>query len=305
MQPNKTYIEEKTHVPKFYCRASAIGKIMTDPQGKSIADKMEDAEQAIIDKKLKRDAAKPGSKTAINYQEAIDKLTAHLGTLKAEDQFPKLSSVCISYLRSWLNEHLYQRRSEFTSKYTDKGTAVEDDAIIYASGYVDGMGLCSKNTERFFNDYINGEPDVLTDETVFDIKASWSHDTFPLYETELPEKDYKWQVIGYMGLTGLRQASVLYVLMSAPEAVIQREARFRLGYDYTEEQYLEFADTYRYDTMPPHLRLKEFKVPFSQADLDAIYNRVEQCRKYIDMVLLPEIEKNAKIYTEQTEEVPA
>jgi hypothetical protein len=40
-----------------------------------------------------------------------------------------------------------------------------------------------KNDQRIENDFITGECDIITNESIIDIKTSWSLDTFP----ELPE----------------------------------------------------------------------------------------------------------------------
>ena len=283
----------------FKIRASAIGAIMTEPRGKSVKAQMEELRQAIAEATAKREATRPELKTYTNLGEKIAKLEAELEDLKPMENEPNLSQTCVSFLQDWVNERLYGRRLEFKSKYTDKGNMVEDGAILYASMFVDGMGLESKNLEHFEDEFITGTPDIVTGtEWLNDIKASWSHGTFPLYDKEVPTKDYWWQVMGYMGLTGKTKAKVIYVLMSMPEELISKEAKWQLGYNYTEEQYQEFADQYRYDNLPPWLRLKEFEVLFSEETYQDICNRVLECRAYIENHILPAIEANAKKYPE-------
>lgn len=207
-----------------------------------------------------------------------------------------LSKTCRTYLESWVNEIVYGRRIEFTSKQTSKGIEVEDDAIVYASGYIPEMGLSSKNTRRFTSQFLQGEPDVISTEYVFDVKSSWSHATFPLYAPGLPESDYEWQVLGYMALTGKTKGRVVYALMSMPEEMILREARYRLGQEYSFEEYEEFAAQFRYDDLPPHLRLKEYEIQYDAEKIAAIEKRVLECRAYIQSVILPELLKNQNKY---------
>ena len=66
---------------------------------------------------------------------------------------------------------------------------MEDEAIDLVGEYY-GLGFVLKNEEHFENYFVTGTPDLITETTVRDIKCSWSLDTFPAYESELPNKDY-------------------------------------------------------------------------------------------------------------------
>ena len=283
-------------IPEFRIRCSAIGSIMTDPRGKSVAEKITEIEASIVEKSAKLEVTKPTLKTYQNILDSIRKLETSRELLLPLIDAPNLSQTCISFLEKWVSEKVYKRRVEFTSKQTNKGNIVEEDAIIYASGHVGEMGLSSKNEQRFNSDFLHGEPDVISEDYVFDLKSSWSHDTFPLYATELPESDYEWQVLGYMALTGKKKGRVIFALMSMPEEMIMKEARWKLGYEYTEDQYQEFADQFRYDDLPPYLRIKEFEVEYSEEKIEAIKKRVLECRDYINNTILPRIEENSKKY---------
>lgn len=289
---------ENLEIPLFKIRCSAIGKIMTEPQGKSIEQKISDCKNAISETILKRDATRPELKTWANLNARLSKLEWEHAELVTQIGTPRLSKTCVSFLESWVNEFVYQRRIEITSKTMDKGNLVEDDAIIYASGHVKEMGLSSKNMRKFGNDWADGEPDVISDDYVFDTKCSWSHDTFPLYRPELEETDYDWQVKGYMALTGKTKGRVVFVLMSMPEEMIQKEARWKLGTEFTRAEYEKFAEQFRYDSLPPYLRIKEYEVEHDETAIEAIKKRVLECREYINNTILPALETNAKKYTD-------
>jgi len=287
------------NIPLFKCRSSAAGKIMTEPRGKSVREQMDDIQAEVAAKmQMQEDAKTKSGKMYENRAAKIEQLEARWHELDAIKDVPNLSSTCIAFLREWLNEResMYNRRVEISGKMLDKGNAVEDDAIVFLSGYIDEMGLVSKNLHHFSDEHLHGTPDIIGAEYVFDVKSSWNHNTFPLYETGLPESDYEWQVLCYMALTGKKKGLVTYALMSLPEAMIAKEARWKLPQDYTMEQYEEFASQYRYDDLPVHLRIKEFEVEYDQDKIDAIRQRVEDCRKYITNVLLPEVEKNRAKY---------
>lgn len=285
-------------IPVFKIRCSSIGKIMTNPQGKSVAEKVADLRLALAEKRAKLDVTKPTLKTYANISASVAKTEAEIERLLPDIDKPRLSQTCKTYLAQWVCQYVYNRLVEFTSKQTDKGNAVEEDAILYAMGHVPALGLASKNMEKFQDEYMIGTPDIVTDTHIWDVKSSWSHETFPLFDRELPESDYDWQVTGYMALTGKTQGKVLFALMSMPEEMIMKEARWRLGYNYDESQYQEFADQFRYDSLPAYLRLKQYDVVFDPEKVEAIQRRVIECRQYIDTVIIPALEQNAKIYTD-------
>lgn len=285
-------------IPQFRIRCSAIGKIMTEPRGKSISEKVADAEKTLAEKTVKLSEAKPGTKTHANIQAAIKKLEAEIEALKKRIDEPNLSETCISYLESWVTEKLYARRVDFTAKTTDKGNLVEDDAIAYLSCHVPGFEFATKNTEHFADEYMHGSPDVLEAEIGADVKSSWNHSTFPLYYNELPSADYYGQMQGYMNLTGRKKWKVIYCLMSIPEEMLLKEARHRLGPDYSKEQFDEFAANYMYDDLPPHLRIKEFDVSYDPEYIERVKTRVTECRKYIADNLIPIIQKQESKYND-------
>ena len=285
-------------LPDFRIRCSAIGQIMTEPSGKSPKEKLLDAINKLAEQEAKLFTIRPELKSYATQQERIVKTKDEIKHLESIADIPNLGKTCISYLEKWVTERIYERRVDISTKTMKKGLLVEDDAITYACGWIPEMGLANKNSQRFRNHFMEGEPDVINDEEdyVFDTKCSWDHTTFPLYYKEVPDKDYYWQLIGYMGLTGKRKARVVYVLMSMPEEMIQKEARWRLGYEFSELEYVEFSAQFRYDDLPAHLRLKEFEVEWDEESYLAITNRVLECRQYINDVILPSIIENLERY---------
>ena len=292
-------------IPPFRIRASAIGTIMTEPKGKSIATKIKELEAKIIEATEKWATIREGLKSKAITAERVEKLKAERERLLPYKDAPHLSQSCITYLEKWCNEWVYARRLEFTSKQTDKGNLVEGDAIVYACGHIPDMGLPSKNQKSFREDeWIQGTPDVLAEEYVFDVKSSWTHDTFPLYCSEIPNTDYDWQVKGYMHLTGKRKGRVLFVLMSMPEEMLRKEARWKLGQEFTEAQFMEWAAQYQYDDLPPCLRLKEYEVDWDDEAIEAVKRRVLECRAYIQDSIIPALKINAAKYGDDVEEEP-
>jgi len=288
-------MQSEISIPVFKISASQCGKIMSGADGKSVKQRLEELRIEIADREAKLAEMKPTLKTYPKQVEMFKRRQAEYLELLPRENEPNLSKTCITYLRKWADEKIYKRRVEFTSKQTDKGNLVEDVSIDYASIHLE-WGLVSKNLERFHNEWAHGEPDLVLENEVPDIKSSYTHETFPLYSPELENKDYEWQDLVYQWLTGIQKGSIVFVLTSMPDEMIRKEARFskQLPEGYTEQEYEEFAAQFRYDDLPPYLRIKQYDVEYSEEKIEAIKTRVNECRKYIETVLIPEVEKNFK-----------
>ena len=288
-------------IPDFRIRCSAIGKIMTDSRGKSVPQQIEENQAAITEKRAKLADMKPTLKTYAKLQEQISKLEAKVSELEARKDEPNLSETCKTYLEQWVTEKLYQRRVDFTAKTTDKGNLVEDDAILYLSCHVPGFEFATKNTQYFADEFMHGTPDIIEDEIGADVKSSYNHSTFPLHNSELETTDYEWQMQGYMHLTGRQKWFVIYCLMSMPEEMLIKEARYRLGADYSKDDFEALAVNYLYDDLPPHLRLKVFELEYDAEKIERVKQRVIECRKYIKSAIIPQILKNQQYFNQQTQ----
>ena len=170
-----------------------------------------------------------------------------------------LSQTALSMITLWYKEQLYSRKKEVVSKYMTKGNNCEDASIaylneLYGTNYV-------KNEQFYNNDHIHGTPDILTYDTVIDIKNSWDFSTFPLFSTTCPNRDYQWQVQGYMMLTGLRKGAVVYTLMDLPDEQIEQEYRRSGGSGLVPSQ---FKRQYRYSDVPTELRVKRFNFEYDE-----------------------------------------
>jgi len=292
---------QKIELPIFKIRCSAIGKIMTEPQGKSVRQRIADLHTELAATREKLAATKPTLKTYTNLLAKIEKIESQIEALEPGKDAPHLSRTCISYLEAWASEHVYGRKIEFDSKYTRKGNAVEYDALIYASGHIPEMGIPTKNEIRKSDDWMEGTADLVSEDYIFDNKASYSHVTLPLYAMEMPDTDYDWQVLGYMALYGKKKGRVVYTLMSMPDDMIRKEAKWIWGPEYTQEEYERFAAKFQYEEIPAYLRIKQFEVFYDEDRIQAIRNRVEQCRQYINENIIPAIEMNMAKYSTEIE----
>ena len=172
-----------------------------------------------------------------------------------------LSKTTTTYLQDWVKEEVYGLKKSISSKYLDKGNAVEDDAIDYAAKEL-GWLFASKNDEHFEDEFFCGTPDVILEDKIIDIKSSWDCFTFPLFEDEIPNKDYFYQLQVYMHLTGKKMAELVYVLMNTPEGI---------GYD----------EAFDYSHLSSNYRIKSFAIDYDEEVIEQLREAVLNSRDYI------------------------
>lgn len=202
-----------------------------------------------------------------------------------------LSQTAKSYLDSVFKDEYFGKTNNLSNQYTEKGIRVEDDAIKMLA-QVEGK-MYDKNVGRFYNNYIQGEPDVISHDEVIDIKSSWNHNTFPLTKKEIPTKDYYYQLQGYMWLLqdnsfNIDKARLIYCLMDTPENLI--DSAKRKAYDASGGAPLavleEIDNNMRYSDIDPAKRLKVFHVEFDPEVIENIIEKIEECREYLNNIVV-------------------
>ena len=176
-----------------------------------------------------------------------------------------LSETTKTYAKEWLTEQIYGFRKEIKSKYIYKGLVMEDEAIDKAIEWLD-LPFAIKNEQYFENDFIKGTPDLIVDGIVYDIKCSWDAYTFPIFETEIPNKDYFYQLQCYMHLTGCTKAVLTYVLLNTPEEVV-------------------YETPQNYDDLDKKYRIKTFEIDYDQNVIDTLIDRVKLTREFLETLI--------------------
>lgn len=158
-----------------------------------------------------------------NQGKITEKQTVTLGQLlDKKHSKPSLSATTKNYLQDIFKEEFFKRNKAISTKYTDKGIRGEENSLtLYTETQ---KRLLHKNKIRYNNEFITGEPDN-TQGIIRDIKTSWDFATFPLIESEIPNKDYYWQLQGYMMLTDTNEAELVYCLIDTPIKIIEDELR--------------------------------------------------------------------------------
>jgi hypothetical protein len=194
-----------------------------------------------------------------------------------------LSKTCKSYLQELAIEEMYGIKKEFSSRFTDKGIEVERTSIDLVQDNCD-FGFMYKNEEHFENDYLTGTPDVNTDNILLDVKSSYDASTFPFFAEDIPNKDYYYQLQGYMALCNKRKSVLAYCLVNTPYQIVEDEVR-RAHWkehliDESEELRADVEARHNFDHIPPEKRIKTFEVRYDKDVVKAIYDRVKECREY-------------------------
>ena len=199
-----------------------------------------------------------------------------------------LSETAKSYIQDLFKERELGIYKEFSSRYTDKGLEMEDEAIQFASEVLN-WDFVVKNETRFNNEWLTGEPDINTDNLLADIKCSWSGSTFPLFDETLKNKDYYYQLQGYMMLTGHDTSELVYCLMNTPHQIVEDEVRrqhWKLNLiDEDLEVRQAVQEMHNFDQIPNNLRVKRFIVQKDEAAQEKIKERVEIAREYYNQLL--------------------
>ena len=196
-----------------------------------------------------------------------------------------LSQTAKTYIEEEVLRVKYGVIKPFYSRYTDKGNAVEGQAIEMAAEALE-LSFIYKNERNFENEFLTGTPDVNTDDVLLDVKSSWDATTFPFFATEIPTKDYYYQLQGYLELTGKTEALLVYCLVNTPIEMVEDEIRrAHWNAHLIEEDYDlrdEILKRHVFDHIPLNRRVKVFKVEKDEQVIEQIKERVELCREYFN-----------------------
>ena len=199
-----------------------------------------------------------------------------------------LSQTTKTYLQELAVQEVYGIRKEFSSRYTDKGNEVEELSIALCNDVL-GLGFIYKNEEHFSNDWITGTPDVNTNEILLDVKSSWDATTFPFFDTELKNKDYFYQLQGYMWLTEKQECLLCYCLIDTPLQIVEDEIRREHWKASLIEESLDLRAfvqaKHTFGHIPKEKRVKTFKITKDDEVIESIKTRIEECREYYDNLI--------------------
>jgi hypothetical protein len=231
-----------------------------------------------------------------NKESRTPKQEEELITLTAKrDAPPTLGDTCISYLKEVYIWEKYGKEpvgGSERSKYTMKGKLVEEESIMMLSR-IDSQTY-TKNDKRYKSNFLTGEPDIVvtsndTITKIIDIKSSYDFATLLSNIGSPLNSLYKYQVNGYMALTGASEAEVCYCLVNMPQEMINSEKK-RIFYALnaaTEEspeyvrQVSKLENNMTFDEIPIAERVVRFPVQYDYTLMEKVYKRIEQCRAWL------------------------
>lgn len=192
---------------------------------------------------------------------------------KSKDEV--LSVGAKTYVEDLAKQFVYNFEKEISAKEMEKGLIVEQQCIdllneVLFSSFV-------KNTERRTNDWLTGECDIFTGKKIHDIKAPWSLATFPATVFAGRDKDYEWQLRGYMMLWDVDESEIDYCMVNTPDELIR--------YEPEAIHYVDHID--------PMLRVT--RVPYARdTSLEGkIKQKVDAARQYFDLIVQTIAEEHA------------
>lgn len=204
-----------------------------------------------------------------------------------------LSETTKTHLVDVFVSKVYGRKTEIHNKYTIKGLMVEEDSITLYSRVK--KVFFKKNEDRIENDFICGTPDLFVGseitkaEEIVDVKSSWDIFTFFRTTADKLNKNYYWQMQGYMALTGAKKATLAYCLVNTPDVLIQDQKR-RLMYNMgLIDENQDFVDACAeidrlsvYDDIPMVERVNQIVIERNDEDIERLYKRIAECRAYMN-----------------------
>lgn len=183
---------------------------------------------------------------------------------KSKDEV--LSVGAKTYIEDLAKEFVYNFQRIVSSKEMEKGSIVEDQSIALLNEVL--FANFVKNTERKTNDWITGECDIFSGVKIHDIKSPWSLATFPATVFAGRDKDYEWQLRGYMMLWDCDQSEIDYCMVNTPDELIR--------FEDVSMHYVDHIDPTLRVTRVPYVRDKSLE--------DKIKTKVDAARVYFDNI---------------------
>lgn len=217
-----------------------------------------------------------------------------LGSLMTNDRSGKnVGETCKKELLDIWVEVTYGRTREFTNKYMEKGTEVEERSMDLYS--LQRKRFFKKNIITFENEYFIGTPDIVDEQSVevIDLKSCWSLHTFFQKIHQKIEPAYEYQLQGYMDLLSTygilaQQGRLAYVLVDTPLYLLQREKdRFRYNFEEidpdTNPEYVagiaQIEKNGEFSDIPEADRWMEFII--QKRSVKDVYDRLDWCRAFL------------------------
>lgn len=195
-----------------------------------------------------------------------------------------LSETAKTYLKEVYIKEVFSREKSdsVANKFMQKGIECETDSLILAEKVTGNKYF--KNQKTLENEYIIGTPDVIEPE-LLDIKTSWDIFTFSAIDESKATKEYSYQLLGYMYLTGKRKARLIYCLVNTPSLMIENDM-YRLSFNLPEDQIDKYRKNYIYDDIPEKMRVKLYTIEYNEENVVVLIEKIKAARTYLSSLSL-------------------
>lgn len=208
------------------------------------------------------------AETLANYKIKVDEW------VRKQDNV-ELEPATITVLNRIWAEEVLSIRDVLLSKAVKRGVKQEDESIDLVN-YIFKSAL-QKNTQRFENDYLSGEPDLVTKSSIVDIKTCESWHTFYYKSIQTATDDYKWQLWAYCQLANKSQAFIAYTLPSYDDETVAYQQSKTMDIEEENQIYLNM----NFERIPKIKRIKIAKVDVSGIDKVKVEKYLDKCREYL------------------------
>lgn len=199
----------------------------------------------------------------------------------------KLSATAKTHLIEIYARELWNVEKDIVTKQMQKGIQAEEDGLTLLSR-VDKQ-LYIKNDTREDNEWLSGHADIVTDDLIIDLKLSWDAFTFLPKLTEEVNKNYFYQLQGYMWLYGRQRSRISYALIDTPDNIIQGELyRLLRSMDVVSEESPEYVaaakkltSNMKFSHIPIELRVINHFVDRDEEIIAKIPGKVEKAREFL------------------------
>lgn len=207
---------------------------------------------------------------------------------KVDKEAGNMSATAKTHLKQVYIQAKYGRSKDIQTRAMTKGLECEDDSILMLSKY--NGELYQKNEERFSNDYITGLPDIITTDTIIDVKTCQDIWTFHDKVGESIPDLYYAQIQAYLWLTGRTRGQIAYCLADAtPQMVMDEQLyAFKKGQFVTElsPEYLEKCDQIEkamiYQDIPLSEKIWVVNIELDQEFIEKIPQKVQKAREFLE-----------------------
>ncbi len=219
------------------------------------------------------------------------KLNGFTEKIMAENE---LSDTAKNFIfETWL-KYKYGFKENVSTKEMQKGVEAEDESLMLLSEVSNRVLI--KNQKHFISEcgLLSGTPDTIKDETVIDVKSSWSPYTF--IKADLKSL-YEWQLRAYMILTETHNAELAYCLVDMPIlqfSDLERRAFWQAGIiDHASDEAIKITDelvnNYIYSTNKNYTkeeRIKTYKIKRCEEKDALLFEALQKASDFADTLTL-------------------